>query len=67
MIDHFCDTIGWDEILRKSLSNDKPLLIWLGADGKPHPDFTTVTKNGLMSLCGVIYKQASDILLIEYQ
>lgn len=64
--DHFCDTIGWDEILRKSLSNDKPLLMWLGADGKPHPDLLAVNKKWTNVSGGVIsYKQASDIFLLN--
>ncbi len=64
--DHFCNTIGWDDILRKSLNNDKPLLIWLGAAGKGHPDLLAVNKKWTDVSGGVIsYKQASDILLLD--
>ncbi len=71
--DHFCDTIGWDQILRKSLSNDKPLLIWLGARyehtgvlRKSHPDLLSVNKKWTDISGGVIsYKQASDVFLLD--
>lgn len=62
--DHFCDTIGWDEILTKDLTNDKPILIWLGAVGKSHPDLLAVNKKWTDITDGIIsYKQASDVFL----